>query len=52
MDVPLRATVYGELTQRSSVKVSGIRDAGNIVEMEGMQFTVPVKQTARLRRRW
>ncbi len=39
----LRATVYGELSREVQVKVSGIRDAGNN-EMEGMQFTVPVKQ--------
>ena len=39
----LRATVYGELTREVQVKVSGIRDAGNN-EIEGMQFTVPVKQ--------
>ena len=39
----LRSTVYGELSREVQVKVSGIRDAGNN-EMEGMQFTVPVKQ--------
>lgn len=39
----LRATVYGELSREVQVKVSGIRDAGNN-EMEGMQFTVPVKK--------
>ena len=39
----LRATVYGELSREVQFKVSGIRDAGNN-EMEGMQFTVPVKQ--------
>ena len=39
----MRATVYGELSREVQVKVSGIRDAGNN-EMEGMQFTVPVKQ--------
>ena len=39
----LRATVYGELSREVQVKVSGIWDAGNN-EMEGMQFTVPVKQ--------
>ena len=39
----LRVTVYGELSREVQVKVSGIREAGNN-EMEGMQFTVPVKQ--------
>ena len=39
----MRATVYGELSREVQVKMSGIRDAGNN-EMEGMQFTVPVKQ--------
>ncbi len=39
----LRAIVYGELGREVKVEVSGIRDAGNN-EMEGMHFTVPVKQ--------
>ena len=39
----LRATVYGKLGRKVQVEVNGFRDAGNN-EMEGMQFTVPVKQ--------